>query len=92
MDLNVEELKLIAELAYDQFSIAEIAIIVEKPIIDFENEFNERGTLWRLIEGNRLQAVKEVRDKIFTLAKAGDAEMISQAQKLIMAQKLQNHE
>lgn len=92
MDLTDHEKKLIRELAYNQFTVAEIATIVEKPVMEFQEEFSQRGELWRLIEGNRLQAVKEIRDKIFSLAKCGDTEMIAQAQKLIMAHKLQNND
>jgi hypothetical protein len=90
MDLTEEEITLIKELAYNQFSLEEIAIVLEKNTIEFEHEFNLRSELWRMIEGQRLKAKKEIRDKIFALAKAGDPEMIMQAQRLIVAQKLKS--
>ena len=92
MDLKEEEITLIKELAYNQFSLDEIAIVLEKNTLEFEEEFNLRSELWRIIVGQRLRAKKEIRDKIFALAKAGDPEMITQAQRLIVAQKLKTDE
>lgn len=92
MDLNETEIILLKELSYCQFSIQEIALSLEKNLVEFETAYQERGELWRIIEGQRLLAEKQVRDKIFALANAGDPEMITHAQRLITAQKLKTNE